>query len=334
MSHFTVAVITKGKPAIEEIELALAPYQENNMGDCPREYMKFHSYSEEYKDEYENGTTERAKMPSGRLVYTWSSELNREISKEEYEKLKAENVKGLGMTRGFNEPERYYIRDLEYVGAEIVTIPYKKLYKTFNEYLEEEQNAKFDEEMQDYGYWENPNAKWDWYQIGGRYAGRIRTNANNEDVGYGEKSLFYGSKNPYESENENIKCVDSARVKDIIVNDPNEYKRKLRFWELYVEGQEPQNEEEKDMIKWVFYKKEYFINKYGTKERYAELESTFTTWAVITKDGQWHEAGTMGWFACSSATIDEEVAFQENYKKFVFDNAEEDDYMTLVDCHI
>lgn len=41
MSHFTVGVITKGKPSESQIEILLAPYQENNMGDCPKKYMQF-----------------------------------------------------------------------------------------------------------------------------------------------------------------------------------------------------------------------------------------------------------------------------------------------------
>lgn len=55
MSHFTVAVITDGKPTYEKISKALAPYQENNMGDCPKEYLTFHSLSKKYKEEYETG---------------------------------------------------------------------------------------------------------------------------------------------------------------------------------------------------------------------------------------------------------------------------------------
>ena len=40
MSHYTVAVFTKtGTEA--EIDKLLAPYQDNNMGDCPKEYLTF-----------------------------------------------------------------------------------------------------------------------------------------------------------------------------------------------------------------------------------------------------------------------------------------------------
>lgn len=38
MSHFTVLVVW------EDVEQQLAPFQENNMGDCPKEYLKFYTY--------------------------------------------------------------------------------------------------------------------------------------------------------------------------------------------------------------------------------------------------------------------------------------------------
>lgn len=331
MSHFAVAVITKGKPTEDQISKMLAPYQENNMGDCPREYMVFHSESKEYKDEYENGKDKRARLKDGRLVYCWDSCLYREISEFEYEKAK-ENGKNV-TSEGFGDNKKYFVRDLEFANAEIVEVAWKELYKTFDEYMKDYHDSHYDEEMKDYGYWENPNAKWDWFEIGGRYAGHIKTLSNNSDVGVGTPSLLMRY-NPYETENQDIQLVDSARIKDIIIHDEKAYQEKLRFWELYIEGQEPQNDKEKEMIKWVFYKKEYFIERYKTKENFAELESMLSTWAVITKDGKWYEPGTMGWFACSSASIEDESAFFENYKKFVFDSAEEDDYMTIVDCHI
>ena len=310
MSHFTVAIITKGKPTREEIDKVLAPYQENNMGDCPREYMEWNSVTKEYKEEYENDTVEKVRMPDGRLLNTWDDEF------------RVAGSIGIG-SNTHKVPEDLPVEE----------IPYKELYSTFDEYMSDWCGYEFDEEMQDYGYWENPNAKWDWYQIGGRWAGMLETSIENKDVGIGEKSWYWGDKNPYEIKG-NIQQVDAARVKDIITNNPEKYQKKIRFWELYIEKQRPQNDEEKDMIEREMYNEQYYINKYGTKERYAELESTFYTWAVITKDGEWHEPGTMGWFACSSASADEEVAFIENYKKVVFDNAEDDDYMTIVDCHI
>lgn len=89
MSHFTVGVICK---ELNDYEKLLAPYQENNMGDCPKEYLKFTSTSKEEKKRYENDTTERFVTDDGKYLYTWDSCFKVRIDEEEYEKLK--NLKG------------------------------------------------------------------------------------------------------------------------------------------------------------------------------------------------------------------------------------------------
>ena len=50
--HYLAAVITKGKPTYETIKKLMAPYQENNMGDCPKEYLKFNSTREDCERQY------------------------------------------------------------------------------------------------------------------------------------------------------------------------------------------------------------------------------------------------------------------------------------------
>lgn len=50
MSHFTVAVFSDGRKMVEEL---LAPYQENNMGVCPKEYLEFVSATEREREVYE-----------------------------------------------------------------------------------------------------------------------------------------------------------------------------------------------------------------------------------------------------------------------------------------
>lgn len=55
MSHFTVAVIT---PSLNSVEDLLALFQENNMGNCPEEYLAFFDVEEEYQRSYELESTE------------------------------------------------------------------------------------------------------------------------------------------------------------------------------------------------------------------------------------------------------------------------------------
>ena len=150
----------------------------------------------------------------------------------------------------------------------------------------------------------NPNSKWDWWVIGGRWSGMLK-------VGDDYK--------------------DSAYIKDIDFS-PNQksYKRALDFWEVVVEGKEPK---EKDEF-FSLYNKKYYQEYYGDKETYARYVSQFSTFAVLTSDGKWHEQGSMGWFGVSSDTPEEFKNWKDNFKKQFIDTADPNWKMTIVDCHI
>lgn len=152
----------------------------------------------------------------------------------------------------------------------------------------------------------NPNSKWDWWQIGGRFSGLLFDK---------EKDYF----------------VDEGYVKDIqFVNDAEAYEHALKFWDVYVEGKEPPDDDDYDSL----YKKEYYKNRYKDKETYARYRAQFSTWAVVTPDGEWHECGRMGWFACSDETDEEAIDWYEHYKERFLDTAQPDWYVTVVDYHI
>lgn len=151
----------------------------------------------------------------------------------------------------------------------------------------------------------NPKSKWDWYSVGGRWSNMLKTK--------------YGMR------------VDTCLVSELDLK-PNkkEYDEAARFWELVVEEQPLRNGEEKPFN---FHKKEYYLNRYGTKENYAMKCSTLSTYAVLTPDGEWHEPGQMGWWGISSAKLDDEKAWDEAYHKFL-DEADPNWRITIVDCHI
>ena len=88
------------------------------------------------------------------------------------------------------------------------------------------------------------------------------------------------------------------------------------------------------MLKWDYYTPNYYKNTYKDKETYAECEATFYTYAVVDKNGHWSAKGEMGWWGVSTSEENQVVDYIKNYKKNVFDNAGDDDYITIVDCHI
>lgn len=280
MSHFSVAIISKTP---DEVEKLLAPYQENNMGDCPKEYLEFYSIEEEYLEKYQTDTVTKVKMPDGRLLYPWDDEFR---------------VPG---TIGYGSNTH---KVPEGMGYEKIEIKFSELYPTFEEYMKDFCGYKErDPETGKYGYWENPNKKWDYW-----------------------------------SERPRLKLKDgshaaTAKIKDIDFSpDPKQYEYAIRFWEINVEGQELKPDENK-MDFFSIYKPEYYKEMYQSKEAYAEYKAKFKTWALITPDGKWHEQGSMGWWGFNDATKDSTEKFMDLFEKTI-QETDPEFYLTIVDCHI
>ena len=225
MSHFTVGVFIDTKKDKKLGDL-LAPYQENNMGDCPKEYLEFNECDKEDIEEYEN-------------------------HKDEYE--------------------------------------------TLEDFMWEYHGYKKDKETGKYGYWENPNAEWDWYEIGGRWSNSLLT------------------KNGVKCNFAQLKEIDWDKMRE------NKKKRAEEIWDSNPEG---------------IYRYLNEIEKDDTRESYVKRMSEFSTYAVITPDGEWHAKGEMGWFGVSSDTVED----RENWSKSFYDtfikDADDELVLVIVDCHI
>ena len=142
----------------------------------------------------------------------------------------------------------------------------------------------------------NPNSKWDWYEIGGRWSGIIETKQS--------------------------KSVNYARIKDIVftkeLNDLELQKAKKEYEKLIKEG---------DM-----YVPEYYQKRFPTLESYLKSYD-FSTYALLDTSGKWHEPGKMGWFGMSSSSPEEKKDFDETYMDII--NAQdENSWLVVVDCHI
>jgi hypothetical protein len=234
MSHFPVVVIMDGELTLREL---MAPYQENNMGDCPKQYLKFVDVEDEHREEYE---TE---------------------AKEEY--------------------------------------------NTFEEYMASYHGYdKRDPDTGKYGYWENPNAKWDCWTVGGRFSNWFKTKDGQK---VNECPVPFMDRTPDEA----------AR------------KKAMRFWEILMEGSPLRPGEEQPFS---IYSPNYYLEQYGTKEEYAAEQADPTPWAFITPDGVWHEKGVMGWFAAHDATQDSRRTHKAEWAAALA--AAPNATLVVVDCHI
>lgn len=157
----------------------------------------------------------------------------------------------------------------------------------------------------------NPDSKWDWYSIGGRWAGYfiVKKGVTEER---GAPSLLMEGFN-YEAGE-----ADIVLKKDI---DMKAMKKKQK-------EQAEKNWEHRD---------DPFssISNKLTKEQYIKQETSrhpLTPFAFVDKNGEWHESASMGWWGMTSD--DKETDLWE--KEFVewFESLPEDTELTLVDCHI
>jgi len=76
-------------------------------------------------------------------------------------------------------------------------------------------------------------------------------------------------------------------------------------------------------------------NGEGTNEDYVseiDWDKTSTPFAFIDLRGEWHENGTMGWWACVTNEKDRNV-WEDEFKNYI-KNLEDDVIVTVVDCHI
>jgi hypothetical protein len=266
MSHFTVLVIG-GK----DIDNQLAPFQENNMGDCPKEYLEFEveHYKEDFKEE----------------VYRILSEIKKNF-KAKTITLKKDSI------------------------AE-----YSKLAKAkkYSEFLKKWGGYSSDSEG-NLGYLSNPNSKWDWWVMGGRWSGMFKMKKGKKGV-IGEPGV--GNNTP-------IFDCDQAKKGDIdfkaMENDPGEIERLKKNWEEVISGKS-------------FYKPEYYKIRYGDLDNYLCIERKFATHSVLKK-GEWFENGTMGWFGTTGATSEEENKWTLEFNDRFIKDLPEDTMLTIVDCHI
>ena len=274
--HFTVGVITTN-PSLEEVENLLAPFDENikvkpYIYQAKQEIIDNEKRSAEGLRKDIKDYSEDNYDSNGAIPYWFDTNeryVNPPKMKEFYQKLLS-----------CNTDEDYY-----------------RFYRRYNE------DCNFDENGNELTTY-NPDSKWDWYSIGGRWDGMF-------DKENGENTLL---------------------IKDIKWDNSTEEEKEYykRYWEVVVEGQ-PLKEDEDKMKFFSLYKKEYYIDFYHTKEEYVERATKNHTYAVITPEGEWIAPGEMGWFS-SSESPDDQNKYEEWFYKYMEEHP--DYYLTLVDCHI
>ena len=180
----------------------------------------------------------------------------------------------------------------------------------------------------------NPQAKWDWYSLGGRWCGSLKLKHPVDYTKQSEPSLLQlmsDTKTVIDTLTEEL-LTDHAQVKDIdFTPDLSNVKHYERFWEINVENS-PLKEDEKMEDFRTFRTSNYYLEAYGNKETYVKEQTSFNTYALLYH-GEWIEPGQMGWFACSSADKDGYAQYRQKFEE-IMSNLDPEDWISVVDCHI
>jgi len=328
MSHFTVLAIG------ENTEKQLAPFQENNMSDCPKEYLVFHDTEDEMLKEYQEGVTEKILLVDGRMYDPWDNHFK------------------------VGDPERPFHSESVYPEGHIkVKMPFKNLYPTFKTFVEGWHGSKRrDPDKKRYGYWENPNAKWDWYTLGGRWTGFFKLKSDVVDAKIGRPGLGADVAPPGTADQAQKKDIDFEGMRNEVGQKAGQEHdratliidgRSFESWEETLKrvggGRDKIDQARKeyhgqDVLKDFAAAKIHFWDdgpgKYlVSREEFVRRarERAISTFAVI-KDGKWYERGQMGWWGF----VHDEKKPEEWNKQFaeLLDGLSDDTWLSVYDCHI
>ena len=338
MSHFSVCVIVPDDGVVNNIHAnnledhlipVLAPFDEQTEEE---KYREFEDRTEEAKADFENDTMRVVRFPDGSIHSIYDDAFNKFFFVEE-DKIYA---------FGPNGDRKSKLQTEESKALELVTdYPVKSWYPSFEAYCDEHRGFVKASDGR-WGYTCNPNAKWDWWQIGGRFPNQFLVPAGLQDCIPSAKDDDGEPAIPPEG----YQYADAARKKDIcwdvmrkIAVDTVEkrYQKCVKAFEtkdltdfgplcrILDEGISAWGE--------MLYLKGETLDEYKARKGATDLDRYMChTYAFIDRNGDWAGSGDMGWFGISSNDKDERVWNDEIQK--LMNEAKDDDFLAIVDCHI
>ena len=313
MSHFTVAAVcpqgTNQSNVRDVLEDLLAPYYEQ--GGPESQYTVFKDVTDKYKEKYAADTTGVVEAPDGELF----SRYDERFRNPDWNPMSADSS-----AEQYLFPEGWTTRDAQV----------NELYPSFEQYMVQYCRFDFHTAHNAWGYYHNPNAKWDWWEIGGRWEGELTTKpgVSPADIIIGEPGVFGPADNAYTREGGRLGC-DGCRKSDLDF----EYAKAARIQSVkdrWAAMAADENAKDNPAVRLFEYGFDKDATLAGELSR-AEQAEPFQTFAVLL-DGSWFERGEMGWWACISDDKGKGMWCDE--VKQLWDEIPEDAVIVIVDCHI
>lgn len=314
MSHYTLLVVLP--PGTADVDAAvaerLAPYEEDAED---RRFLEFQDTEDEWRADFESGVVEMVELADGTRLLPWD------------DRLRVPGTFGLGSDTHRDPP-----------GSKRIEVPQRERYTSLDAFAADWHLEKArDPERKRFGHWRNPNGKWDWFQIGGRWPEQLL-------VDYMEKG------------------VDVAKVEELdwVRIDRETTERADAFWKAFEDlrrtGREPGDDPfsgprstalriglctiaedaKSGGFKWERADRYDVYDKAITREGFLSKWSSFfcpIRTRALLDDAGWHEPGRMGWFAATPDDTPETVlAFARGFVGRIRELPPES-ILVVVDCH-
>jgi len=335
MSHYSVCVVVPSSrlgDCIDELHIdrvleeILEPYYE---GAEEPEYTEFVDETESVAEDYRTNTLTAIRYPDGKTVPTFDREFCEKFTVEDG-KIIQFFTKEDGGNRESEESRQLTL---------IPDYPVKSLL-TFEQYCRDYHGYR---KLPDgrVGYYHNPNANWDWYEIGGRFPGLLLVKDDVKDILPLSESEDKNTRHPT-----GYRYVNGARMKDIEWYKMRELRldavkaNYARLAEAFrtkdlskIGGIATINEE--GIFGWgcTLFSKDETLEEYLDRKGATEIDMyPICTYAFVNAAGEWNASGDMGWFGLSSNDKPERTWLDET--RCLVEKIREDDFMVIVDCHI
>jgi len=333
MSHFTVMVIG------DDAEKQLAPYHEYECTGVDDEYV------------IDVDCTDEVQEWKDKIIYAGITKKDGEPDYEFHEAAAIKNLNGW------------------------TTMSRAEWLKSKGEDLATEISDWFGYQLNDEGQYirhTNPNSKWDWYQVGGRWSGffkmkdtinsggqlgeRSWTNKDKEiDLNYADVTtkgnidivgMQDGIRKRSETEFDNLVAAMgdttpvswSATREEYLENGKTIEQARVVFhdteFKKSISAWQEENGTEIGSFFGDIYDEFYLrLPMNQARVRYVETAvMNVVTPFAFVKDSQWVEKGEMGWFGMSSNEMEKDDWTQKFYDMFMA--LPDDTILTMVDCHI
>ncbi len=326
MSHFTVLVVTDTGPLMDgdpTLKEALQPFHEFECTGDHDEYIVWIDEHDEFAAEFDGYTTH--------IPYVFDAAGNPVASKYD-DRFKAQGI------RTESDPfpsSTFCVPD----GMTVKSVAPCEVYGSMREYMEDWHGYGDDhiDENGRFGRWTNPNAKWDWWTVGGRWGGSLTTKGGSK-----VNSWMWGGididamRSKAERDARRIFAVLSLTIGDAELPDSWASIRdrssdiNAAREEFNTNAAVVRLSENKEFL----WDQPYWIEVYrnGLDSYVAQERAKATQFFAILKDGVWHERGEMGWFGFVS-NEKETDRWNEEYAS-ILESIKPEQFVTVVDCHI